>query len=168
MTRHREPGGDQVMSLRAGKTTAVVVALMFLLLTACSHAAKPVPRPVMLGFCGYTLQVKPDVVLVVCNTNDITARNLTWSDWGEPTATAKGTAVVDLCAFTDCVDAEYVSFPIEMTASKIVHCSTNTRAYSTLRYAFPGGSPFQGMPASAYSPGLGTVPPTNQTVSLTC
>ena len=169
MTRHREPGSDQVMSLRAGRTSAFVVALMFpLLLTACSHAAKPVPPPVMLGFCGSTLQVKPDLVLVVCNTNDITARNLTWSDWGEPTATAKGTAVVDLCAFTDCVDADYVSFPIEMTASKIVHCSTNARAYSTLRYAFPGGSPFQGMPTSAYSPGLGTVPPANQTVSLTC
>jgi hypothetical protein len=169
MTRHRELGSDQVMSVRAGKTTAVVVALMFLLLpTACSHAAKPVPPPVMLGFCGYTLQVKPDVVLVVCNTNDITARNLTWSGWGAPTATAKGSAVVDLCAFTDCADADYVSFPIEMAASKIVHCSKNTRAYSTLRYVFPGGSPFRGMPSFVYSPGFGTVPPANETVSLTC
>jgi hypothetical protein len=169
MTRHRELGSDQVMSLRAGKTTAVVVALMFpLLLTACSHAAKPVPPSVMLGFCGSTLQVKPDVVLVVCNTNDITARNLTWSGWGEPTATAKGSAVVNLCAFTDCANGNYVSVPIEMAASKIVHCSKNTRAYSTLRYVFPGGSPFRGMPSVEYSPGFGTVPPANQTVSLTC
>jgi len=161
------------MSLRAGKTTAVVVALMCaLLLTACSNAAQPAPPPVMLGFCGYTLQVKPDVVLVVCNTNDITARNLTWSGWGEPTATAKGSALVDLCSFTDCADGNYVSVPIEMAASKIVHCSKSTRAYSTLRYVFPGGSPFQGMPSFVYSPAyypeFGTVPPANQTVSLTC
>jgi hypothetical protein len=168
MTMHRELGSDQVMSLRAGKTTAVAVALSFLLLAACSHAAKPVLPPVMLGFCGYTLQVKPDVVLVVCNTNDITARNLTWSDWGAPTATAKGTADVDLCAFGDCANADYEPFPIELAASKIVHCPKNTRAYSTLRYAFPGGSPFRGMPSAGYSPGLGTVPPANQTVSLTC
>jgi hypothetical protein len=158
------------MSLRAGKTiTAVVVALMFpLLLTACGHAAKPVPPSVMLGFCGYTLQVKPDVVLVVCNTDDITARNLTWSGWGEPTATAKGSAVVDLCAFTYCASPDIVSVPIEMAASKIVHCSKNTRAYSTLRYVFANGSPFAGMPSVAYTPVFGTVPPANQTVSLTC
>jgi hypothetical protein len=169
MTTHRELGSDQVMSLRAGKPAVVVVALMFpLLLTACSHAAKPVPPSVMLGFCGSTLQVKPDVVLVVCNTNDITARNLTWSGWGEPTATAKGSAVVNLCAFSDCANGNYVSVPIEMAASKIVHCSKNTRAYSTLRYVFPGGSPFRGMPSVAYSPVFGTVPPENQTVSLTC
>jgi hypothetical protein len=173
MMRHRGLGGDQVMGLRAGKATAVVVALMFpLLLTACSHAAKPVPPSVTLGFCGSTLQVKPDVVLVVCNTNDITARNLTWSGWGEPTATAKGSAVVNLCAFTDCANGNYVSVPIDMAVSKIVHCSKNTRAYSTLRYVFPGGSPFRGMPSFAYSSAnyqeFGTVPPANQTVSLTC
>jgi hypothetical protein len=157
------------MSLRAGKTTAVVLALMFpLLLTACSQAAKPVPPSVMLGFCGSTLQVKPDVVLVVCGTDDITARNLTWSGWGEPTATAKGSAVVDLCAFTDCASPDLVSISIEMAASKIVRCAKNTRAYSTLRYVFPGGSPFRGMPSVEYSAQLGTVPPADQTVSLTC
>ena len=168
-TGHRGLGSDRVMIVRAGKTTAVVAAsISVLLLTACSHAAKPVPPSVMLGFCGYALQVKPDVVLVVCNTNDITARNLTWSGWGEPTATAKGSAIVDLCAFSDCANANYVSVPIEMAASKIVHCSKNTRAYSTLRYVFPAGSPFAGVPSAAYSPAYGTVPPANQTVSLTC
>jgi hypothetical protein len=57
-----------------------------------------------------------------------------------------------------------------MTASKIVHCSKNTRAYSTLRYAFPDGSPFQGVPANVQASfGQGQpVPPANQTVSLTC
>ena len=162
------------MNLLAGKTRAVVVTLTFalLLLTACSHATKPVPPPVTLGFCGNNLQVRPGVVLVVCNTDDITARSLIWSDWGKPTASAKGSATVDLCAFTECASGDYIYVPIEMTASKIVHCSKKTRAYSTLRYVFPRGSPFKNMPAIGYTTGfLGqdqTVPPKNQTVRLTC
>lgn len=158
------------MNLLAGKTPAVVVILMFplLLLTACSHATKPVPPPVTLGFCGNNLQVRPDVVLVVCNTDDITAQKLIWSDWGKPTASAKGSATVDLCAFTSCARGDYISVPIEMTASKIVHCSKKTRAYSTLRYMFPHGSPFKNMPAAAYLGQDQPVPPKNQTVRLTC
>jgi hypothetical protein len=66
--------------------TQVVVAavlLPLLLLAACSHAAQPAAPPVTLGYCGSNLQVRPDVVLVVCNTDDITAVNLVWSDWGK-------------------------------------------------------------------------------------
>jgi len=44
--------------MRTGKTRAVVATLMWLLLllTACTHATKPVPPPVTLGFCGSTPQ----------------------------------------------------------------------------------------------------------------
>jgi hypothetical protein len=71
------------MNVLARKTCAAAAISVFppLLLIACSHAAKPVPPPVTLGFCGSNPQTMPDVVLVVCNTNDITARNLIWSDW---------------------------------------------------------------------------------------
>jgi hypothetical protein len=150
----------------------VILMVPLLLLTACSYATKPAPPPVTLGFCGSSLQVRPDVVSVVCNTDDITARNLIWSDWGKPTASAKGSATVDLCSFTDCASGDYISIPIEMTASKVVHCSKKTRAYSTLRYTFPHGSPFKNLPAIGYTAGfLGqdqTVPPKDQTVILTC
>jgi hypothetical protein len=160
------------MNVLAGKTRAVAAISLFplLLVAACSHGTNPVPPPVTLGFCGGSPQVTPDLVLVVCDTDDITARNLTWSDWGKSTATAKGSATVDLCAYEDCASGDYSSVPIEMTASKIVHCSKNTRAYSTLRYAFPDGSPFQGVPANVQASfGQGQpVPPANQTVSLTC
>ena len=167
-------GGDRVISVLAGKTRMIMAILVFplLLLTACSDTARPVPPPVTLGFCSSSPQVRPDVVTVVCNTNDITARNLTWSDWGKPTASAKGSATVDLCAYTDCAFGDYISVPIEVTVSKIMHCAKNTQAYSTLRYMFPNGSPFRSVPAnvikiesSSYG---GSVPPANQTVSLTC
>jgi hypothetical protein len=164
-----------VINVLAGRTTrAVVAALLFplLLLTACSDAAAPAAPPVTLGFCGTSPQVRPDVVLVDCNTDAITARNLTWSGWGKATATAEGSATIDLCAYEDCASGDFVSVPIEMIASKIMHCAKNTLAYSTLRYVFPHGSPFKGV-STANAPGyLGAqsqpVPPAHQTVSLTC
>ena len=101
------------MNVLAGKTYAVVATLTLplLLLTGCSHATKPVPSPVTLGFCGSNPQVRPDVVLVVCDTDDITAENLTWSDWGKATGTARGSATVDLCAYEDCASGDYVLGP---------------------------------------------------------
>lgn len=161
------------------RKTAGVLAVLMLLLAACSHAAKPAPAPkpvppqVTLGFCGSTPEVRPDVVLVVCSTDDITARNLVWSGWGMQAAHAKGSATVDLCAYGDCASGDYISVPIVVTASKIVHCTKSRRAYSTLHYVFPGGSPFKSVPVSADSPGYfggqnQPVPPRDQTVSLTC
>ncbi len=163
-----------MMNVLARKTTGVLAALLVpLLLTACSQAAKPVPPQVTLGYCGSSPQVMPDVVLVVCDTDDITATNLVWSDWGTQAAHARGSATVDLCAYTDCASGDYVSVPITMTASTIVHCTKSRRAYSTLRYVFPDGSPFKGVPVAADSPGYfggqnQPVPPRDQTVSLTC
>jgi hypothetical protein len=154
---------------------ALLLPLLFpvLLLTACGHAAAPVSPPVTLGFCGSAPQVRPDVVLVVCNTDDITATNLIWSGWGEATATARGSATVNLRAYTDCASGDYISVPIDVAVSKIVRCSPDTQAYSTLRYVFPDGSPFRGISATASAPGLfgghnQPVPPADQTVSLTC
>jgi len=157
------------------RATAVAAALMVpLLLAACGQTVpKPLPPPVTLGYCGSNPQVMPDVVLVVCATDDITATHLVWSDWGAQSAHAKGSATVDLCAYTDCAAGDYISVPIDVTATRIVHCTKTRRAYSMLRYAFPGGSPFKGVPIAADSPGYfggqnQPVPPRDQTVSLTC
>jgi hypothetical protein len=173
--------------VRAGKWRAVVAVLIFfplLLVAACSGASQPAPRPVTLSYCGGGAQVRPDVVLVVCNTNDITATSLTWSDWGKPTATAKGSALVDLNSYEASSTPDYVRLPIEIAVSKIVNCAKSAQAYSTLRYAFPDGSPFQGVPADVKNlaneqdgpvPAKGQTdgidmyyPPANQTVSLAC
>ena len=158
---------------------AVAALLVPLLLAACSQAVvkhtvvKPLPPPVTLGYCGSNPQVRPDVVLVVCSTDDITAENLVWSDWGAQSAHAKGSATVDLCAYGDCASGDYISVPFDVTATRIVHCTKTRRAYSVLRYVFPGGSPFQSVPLVADSPAFfggqnQPVPPRNQTVSLTC
>lgn len=156
------------------KCKAAAALLIPLLLAACGHApAKPLPPPVTLGYCGSNPQVRPDVVLVVCATDDITAENLVWSDWGAQSAHATGSATVDLCAYSDCASGDYISVPFDVTATSIVHCTKTRRAYSTLRYVFPEGSPFKSVPLTADSPAYfggqnQPVPPRDQTVSLTC
>jgi hypothetical protein len=159
----------------AGTPRAAVVTVLggLLFLAACGHPAKPVPPPVTMSFCGGNPQATPDVVLVVCGTNDITARDLTWTAWGKPTSTATGIALVDLCAYEDCHTGAYGTVPIRLVASKIVGCAGQARAYSRLRYVWPDGTPWPGIPAdlntSGYMAGPGRVlPPANQTVDLAC
>lgn len=158
------------MSVQARKTIALVSALAgALLLAACAGTQEPRSAQVKLGSCGAKLDIRPDVVQIVCNTDDITAVHLKWSSWGKASATASGSATVDLCAYTDCASGDYGSFPIKISASTIVHCSKSKRAYSELHYVFPNGSPFRGVPAVVYTRQFGeTVPPKNQTVRLTC
>jgi hypothetical protein len=156
--------------------TALLPILVSALLAACSHAATPAPAAVTMSYCGVSPQVKPGVVLVVCDTNDVTARDLTWrawGAWGTPTATATGTATVDVCAYSDCHTGAYGTVPIRLIASKIVSCAGTKRAYSSLRYVFPDGNPWPGVPAdlntSGYIAGPKRVlPPANQTVTLGC
>jgi hypothetical protein len=161
------------------RTTCLAAAsVMFpvLLLVACGHAAAPAPPPpppVTLSFCGGNPQPMPSVIEVVCNTDDITARNLVWTAWGKSVATARGTAVVDQCAYEDCATGAYSSVPIKLVASNVADCPKAGRAYETLRYVFPDGSPWPDLPANLNTSGYMAapdrdLPPKNQTVSLSC
>jgi hypothetical protein len=147
--------------------------LAALLVTGCGHAAAPVPATVTMSYCGSNAQSAPTIVEVVCNTDDITARNLSWTAWGTPTATARGEAVVDLCAYEDCHTGSFGTVPIRLVATRISACGTDKRAYMTLRYVFTDGSPWPGVPAdmstSRYMVGPDRpLPPPDQTVGLTC
>lgn len=161
------------MLTSALRAVAVTALLPLLLLTACDQAARPAAPQVGMSLCGYSAQVRPDVVTVVCETSDITARYLKWTAWGKPTATATGTATVDLCAYSDCHTGSYAAVPIRLIASKIVRCGGKKRVYSRLHYVFPRGSPWGGVPANLNTSGFLTgpnraLPPANQEVSLGC
>ncbi len=161
------------MVARTMRRVAMSVLCPALLAAACGHAAAPVPAPVTMSLCGSGPQTLPTVIEVICNTDDITARNLVWTSWGQPTATARGTAVIDTCAYEDCHTGAFSSVPITLIASKITGCARNGRGYSTLRYVFPDGSPWPGLPAHMNTSGYMSapnrpLPPENQTVTLTC
>ena len=161
------------MPVRMMYHAAIAAQLSVLFLAGCSHSAAPVPPAVTMSFCGSDPQPMPTVVEVICNTDDITARNLVWTAWGNPTAIAKGMAVVDLCAYEDCHTGSFSSVPIKLIASKAATCAKDKRAYTTLRYVFVDGSPWPDMPADMNTSGYiaapnRTLPPRNQTVELTC
>lgn len=161
------------MPVRMLYCAAIAAQLSVLVLAGCSHSAGPVPPAVTLSTCGGDPQPMPTVVEVVCNTDDITARNLVWTAWGKPTATATGMALVDLCAYEDCHTGDLSTVPIKLIATKVAACGTNKRAYTTLRYVFADGSPWPGIPADINTSNYiaapnRTLPPKNQTVELTC
>lgn len=142
-------------------------------IAGCGHAAAPVPPAVTLSYCGSNSQSAPAIVEVVCNTDDITARNLAWTGWGKSTATAKGVAVVDLCAYVDCHTGSFGAVPIKLVATRIAACGKSKRAYTTLRYVFTDGTPWPGAPkdlnTSHYMVGSDRpLPPPDQSVGLTC
>jgi hypothetical protein len=154
---------------------AAAVTVPVLLLSACSHPApsRTPPPAVTMAFCGGSAQARPVVVEVICATNDITARDLAWSGWGRPVATASGTAVVDLCAAEDCHTGEYAPAAIVLVASGLTPCNQKSRGYSRLQYVFVGTSPFQDVPANMNFAGYMSAPdrpglPANQTVHLSC
>jgi hypothetical protein len=171
-------GGRREIDVPTRPTRAVraaALALALLLLAACSHSGSPRPAPaaVTLAYCGGRPQARPTVVSIICRSDDITAGRLSWSGWGRPTATAVGTAVVDLCAFEDCHSGQYSPFPIVVIASRITRCPGHRPAYSRLQYVFVGTSPFQDVPADVsfknYIVGADRpAPPRDQTVSLSC
>jgi hypothetical protein len=159
----------------AGMMRRVALAVLFCvpLVAGCGSSAAPDGSPVTLSFCGNDPAPTPAVVQVVCNTDDITARDLAWAGWGKPTATARGVAVVDLCAYEDCHTGAFGTVSIRLIASKIGPCGNGKRAYTALRYVFIGGSPWAGVPAdmktSNYIAGAGRpLPPADQTVGLAC
>jgi hypothetical protein len=163
---------------RVGRVAAIGL-LAGPLIAGCGQPASTAPGPapstpsVTLAFCGGSGQPAPDVIDVVCNTDDITARNLHWTSWGKPTATATGNAVIDLCAYTDCHTGSFGSVAIKLTATGIGGCGDGRRAYMTLRYTFPHGSPWGSIPAdvSAQHFMVGSdrpLPPHDQTVAMAC
>jgi hypothetical protein len=160
------------MSTSPARLAALFLAFLVTVLAGCGSATRPAAPAVTLGFCGSQQQAEPDVIVIVCQNNDINAEDLTWTSWGESVATGRGTAVVDLCAYSDCHTGSYTSVPIVVSVSKITSCAKK-RVYSTLRYVFPKGSPWPGIPAgfntANYEVGPHRqLPPSNQTVSLPC
>jgi hypothetical protein len=154
---------------------AAGLALLTAVLAACNPAPGASARPAVarLANCGSKPQARPTVIVMICYNNSVTARDLKWSDWGKPVTAAIGTAIVDLCAYTDCHTGSYRSAPIVVIATGLTRCSPTVNGYSRIQYVFAGTSPFQGTPAGAkYFSNFLTGPnrpgPSSQTLVAPC
>jgi hypothetical protein len=148
------------------------LALVLLVVAGCGHSTAR-PLPVTLALCGTSPAVAPDLIQMICNTDDITARDLTWSGWGKPAATGRGTAVVDVCAYSDCHTGAFSTAAIVVRASGLMRCGKHEVAYASLHYTWVHGSPWPGMSATTDTSQFLTgpdrpLPPASQTVALTC
>lgn len=159
-----------------GPARAGLLLLAALLVIGCSQQGPPSTgaATARLADCGGSPQVRPSVVVVLCADSGITAHGLRWAGWGAPVATATGTAVVNVCEYSDCHTGSYRSYPIVLVLSRLLTCPGRTKAYGRLQYLFAGpqpfreGSPAPGKPApramvtggTASVPGLGSGPST--------
>ena len=156
-----------------GCLRAAVLLLVALLAIGCrqqGHAA----ATARLADCGGSPQVRPAVVVILCADSGITAHSLRWAGWGTPVATAVGTAVVNVCEYSDCHTGSYRSYPVVLVLSRLLACAGKGRAYGRLQYLFVGlqpfreGNPAPGKPApramvtggAANVPGIGAGPST--------
>lgn len=146
--------GTGLAALRGqGRALAGALALALLLASACTAQGGPAARArtsrtARLADCGQRPQVRPDVLAIICSDSGIIARDLHWSSWGKPVATAVGTAVVNLCELTDCHTGSYRPYPIVLVASRLSACPGGWRGYTRLQYLFVGRQPFpHGNPA---------------------
>jgi hypothetical protein len=168
---------EKLIMLTKTISAAAAALTAALALTACGPPATSASaaKPVMMTDCNGLHHSRPGIVNVTCESDAITARRLTWSDWGTSIATAIGSAVVDPCAYEDCHTATYNAYPIVVVASKIVKCANGRQEYSKLQYVFVGHDPFAGLPSAkalaiansmfgSHRPG----PPHNNTVALPC
>lgn len=90
----RPSGGRIAESTSGGPAGGQVDSRIYL------GSARPPRAPPIAPRSG--VRARPDVVNVTCLNNSVMARQLRWSSWGGPIATATGSAVVDLCAYEDC------------------------------------------------------------------
>jgi hypothetical protein len=147
-----------------------------LALTSCtsSSTAAKVAKPVTMADCNGQHHARPDLIQVICASDAITARNLTWTKWGKPIATATGAAVVNWCAFEGCAQGEYDSYKVVMIASKLRQCPHDREQYARLQYVFVGDEdPFDSLPKNVGTSGLffgghGPDAPREPVVSLSC
>ena len=154
--------------MRAGRRVATaVIAAAAVLAPACTgHPAAGQGPAVRLAVCGGRPQARPTVVVIGCANNSIIVKNLAWSGWGRPVATAVGTAVVNLCAVEDCFNSDAHAYPVVLIASGTRGCPQGLRAYSQVQYVFAGRSPLLAVPARLMS--AGGVPQATEVVTVGC
>jgi hypothetical protein len=129
--------------VRRYRLTATALAAVALLAVGCSNSPKPAASgdgPQRLADCGGLPHVRPAVVNVRCSDNGMVARQLKWSGWGTPVATATGMATLNLCEFVpqDCASGSYSVYPVVLIVSGSLRCPKGGQAYARIQTVLVG------------------------------
>ena len=128
--------------IRRYLTGMTALAAAGLLAVGCSTSlpAASAPGPQRLADCTGIPYVRPAIVVVRCIDDSMIARQLKWSGWGTPVATATGTAILNMCEFVpqDCALGDYQSYPVVLIASGSLRCPTGGPAYARIQTVLVG------------------------------
>jgi hypothetical protein len=131
-----------VPEMRRYRLVATALAAVALLAVGCSSSPKPdAPGgPHRLADCNGLPQLRPAVVIVRCADDGMIARQLKWSGWGTPIATATGMATLNMCEFVpqDCAAGSYRTFPVVLIVSGSLRCPKGGPAYARIQTVLAG------------------------------
>lgn len=78
----------------------------------------------------------PESVSLACADDNYMLADLTWDNWGEPQATARGTAWMNACEGS-CADDKPRPCPVEVKATEQKQCGYNLNVYTRLDMHYP-------------------------------
>ncbi|MBT2482393.1 hypothetical protein [Streptomyces sp. ISL-94] len=97
-------------------SAAALVAAVFPASAQSRAAPAPTPDPVVVVDCSSQAQVRPEEYLLACGDGNNRLVGLRWETWGQRTATAAGTDMVNDCR-PYCAAGRFRPYPVTVTLS---------------------------------------------------
>ncbi|MER7466695.1 hypothetical protein [Streptomyces sp. NPDC097981] len=100
------------------------------------------PAPVVVVDCFSEAQVRPEEFLLACGDGNNRLVGLGWDTWGQRTATATGTDMVNDCK-PYCAAGRFHAYPVKVTLSRPQPWpeQPDVQQYTTIRLVYPGTAP---------------------------
>ncbi len=111
--------------------------MIAVLAAAAALAGHPTALPDCLG----KPQVRPAAVVLACADANFGVRALRWTGWGSTFAAATGTAYANDCT-PNCAAGHMHTYQAVVVVSGRQRCPGGVTAYSRVRIAFVGRSPY--------------------------
>jgi hypothetical protein len=104
---------------------------------------------------------EPATIQLTCGDAEDVANDLTWSQWGQTTATGHG-SVNEVSCVPDCANGKDIAYPVNVTLSSPVKAGNGKEYFAYVTLAFtgshPGKPPTQTFHACAHTPDALYVP----------
>jgi hypothetical protein len=109
--------------------------------------------PTMLPDCQGVPQSMPSKVVFACGDGNVYASNLTWTNWGQFYAYARGTLTQNDCT-PNCAAGHFHTYEASLTVWGQEHCPNGDLAYRRVAYTITDPA----FPSSGQAQYIGTFP----------